>query len=265
MSRRCLYAALLFCALSVIGCDEGSVPADDWGEAHARLQTLGESNLDDPEEIAFALDRLKNGSAGERVVAAWALGAIRHAEAEPALRDALDDKDMNVRANAIGAMFALAPADWPEIVALGLADPELFVQQSTLSKMPDLTPAELIAPIGALLTGSGDEIVRAGAADALGKANGTDEAVRALGRGVTDESKEVRSHIAFALGKAENSNAVSLLSKLLDDESWEVRANACQALGHYRTPEAIEALGRALEDPNAQVRAIAQRSADRGS
>jgi HEAT repeat protein len=223
------------------------------------LQLLGESGSKDPEEIAFALDRLQNGSAGERVVAAWALGAIRYAEAEGALRGALDDKDMNVRANAIGALFALAPEDWPEIVARGLTDDEVFVQQSTLSKMPDLTPAELIGRIGALLVDSEDETVRAGAADALGKANGGDDAVRALGAGVSDASTEVRSHVAFALGKAENSTAIPLLSMLLGDADWKVRANACQALGHYRTPEALEAIAGALEDPNSQVRAVAQR------
>ena len=264
MSRRLLSAALFLCVLSASGCDSDSEPAAAaWGDGHARLQLLGESGSRDPDEIAFALDRLRDGSAGERVVAAWALGAIRHAEAEGALRGALDDKDMNVRANAIGALFALAPEDWPEIVARGLNDDEVFVQQSTLSKMPDLTPAALVPQIGALLANSEDEAVRVGAADALGKANGGDDAVRALGAGVLDTSAEVRSHVAFALGKAENSSAIEFLSTLLGDEDWKVRANACQALGHYRTPEAIEAIGRALEDPNSQVRAVAQRVSER--
>jgi hypothetical protein len=223
---------------------------------------LGEVGSDDPREIEFALDRLAGGSTGERALAAWALGAIRHAPAENALRAALDDRDKSVRANAIAALFALAPDDWAGIAERGLTDGEPFVQQATLSKMPDLTPAPLVDPIGALLAGSADESVRIGAADALGLAR-SDRAVQALRGGIEDASTDVRVHVAFALGRVEHPDAVAMLAALLDDESWEVRANACRALGKYDTPEALEAVRSVVKDPHAQVRAVALRIVER--
>ena len=263
MPHRTASVLLLAAALSVSGCGSSDESiAKEWSEHHGRLQKLGEIGSDDPQEIEFALDRLANGKTGERAIAAWALGVIRHAPADPALRKAFDDKDKSVRANAIAALFALAPVDWAEVAARGLTDRDPFVQQTTLSKMPNMTPAPLIELIGALLAESKDESVRIGAADALGLARG-DEAVRMLQRGVADRSKDVRVHVGFALGKAENSTAIPVLAVLLEDESWEVRANACQALGKYRTPEALEAVQTVVKDSNPQVRAVALRIVER--
>ena len=155
--------------------------------AYRALSDTMKGWIDDTAEddVPFALDRLEHGSASERVVAAWALGAIRHAGAEPKLREALDDKDANVRSNALGALLELGPADWVDLLARGLADKDPFVQQSTLSQMPDLTPRVLIEPISALLVESDDEPVRIGAADALGEARGAGVA-EALAHGAAD-------------------------------------------------------------------------------
>lgn len=234
----------------------GSGDQGEWTEVHQRLQTIGDHGVTAEDDVPFALDRLENGSASERVVAAWALGAIRHAGAEPKLRETLDDRDANVRSNVLGALLELGPADWVELLARGLADDDPFVQQSTLSRMPDPTPRALIEPISALLVESKDEPVRIGAADALGEARGGGVA-EALVQGADDESKDVRVHVAFALGKIEDGAAIPVLASLLEDESWEVRANAVQALGKYREPDALEAVRSVLDDPNESVRAVA--------
>ncbi len=234
----------------------GSGNQGEWTEAHQRLQTIGDRGSTAEDDVPFALDRLEHGSASERVVAAWALGAIRHAGAEPKLREALDDKDANVRSNALGALLELGPADWVDVLARGLADKDPFVQQSTLSQMSDPTPRALVEPISALLVGSEDESVRIGAADALGEARG-DGLAEALAQGAADAAKDVRVHVAFALGKIKNSAAIPVLASLLEDESWEVRANAVQALGKYREPDSLEAVRGMLDDPNGSVRAVA--------
>jgi len=259
-------AALGLC-LSIVfaaGCNSGgSDDPGEWSEAHERLQTIGDHGMTAGDDVPFALERLENGGSTERVLAAWALGEIRHAGAEPKLREALDDRNANVRANVVGALLKLKPADWVDVLARGLADKDPFVQQSTLSQMSDLTPRALVEPISGLLVDSGDEAVRIGSADALGEARG-DGVADALARGAGDEVKDVRVHVAFALGKIEDSAAIPVLASLLEDESWEVRANAVQALGKYREPAALEAVRGMLDDPNSSVRAVAGSIVDAG-
>jgi len=253
-------SVLGFCLALVLaaGCDSGgSEGPGEWTEVHERLQMIGDHGLTAEDDVPFALERLEKGSASERVLAAWALGEIAHAGAEPKLREALRDEDSNVRGNVIGALLKLEPVDWVDVLARGLADKDPFVQQATLSQMPDRTPSELVDPISELLVNSEDEPVRIGAADALGEARG-DGVTEALARGAVDAAKDVRVHVAFALGKIENSSAVPVLTKLLEDESWEVRANAVQALGKYRLPEALEAVRGMLDDPSGSVRAVAE-------
>ena len=241
------------------GCSGESGPPGqgEWSAVHERLKTIGDHGMTAADDVPFALDRLKNGSVSERVLAAWALGEIGHAGAEPQLREAFEDRDANVRSNALGALLELHPSDWVDLLARGLADRDSFVQQSTLSQMPDSTPDALIEPISALLVDAEDEPVRIGAADALGAARGNGVA-EALARGATATAKDVRVHVAFALGKIEDAAAIPVLVSLLEDDSWEVRANAVQALGKYGEPSAVEAVRGMLDDPNASVRAVAQ-------
>jgi HEAT repeat protein len=254
-SATCSFVLCL--SLVAAGCsgDPGSEDGE-WTANHARLQTIGDHGLTGEDDVPFALERLEHGSATERVLAAWALGEIEHAGAEPQLRAALDDPDANVRGNVVGALVKLKPADWVEVLARGLSDKDSFVQQSTLSQMPEPTPLALVEPISGLLIDSGDETVRIGAADALGSARG-DGVTDALALGVGDAARDVRVHVAFALGKIEDSAAIPVLVTLLADEQWEVRANAVQALGKYKDAKALEAVRGMLEDSSESVRAVA--------
>jgi len=264
-SRGSRLLALGMVGVLSVACGSGGSGAsgqEDWTEVHSRLQTIGEHGIHAEDDVRFALDRLENGRGSERVVAAWALGSIRHGGADPLLREALEDDDPNLRSNAIGALLALESSDWVDVLATGLSDGTAFVQQATLSLMPDTTPPALLEPIAALLVESEDESVRIGAADALGATRGEGVA-EALSRGAADPAKDVRVHVAFALGKIEHDAAVPVLTSLLEDESWEVRANAVQALGRYDEPAALEVVQEMLEDPNGSVRAVAQSIVDR--
>jgi HEAT repeat protein len=261
-SQRFLSSLLCLSLIALVGCSDRA-DSEEWSESHARLQTIGNRGHTGEDDVPFALDRLKNGSAGERVLAAWALGEIGHSAAEPNLREAFEDRNADVRGNALAALIKLQPADRVDLLARGLRDRDPFVQQTTLSQMPDVTPRALLDPIAALLVEAPDEAIRIGAADALGTARGEGVA-DALARGAADEAKDVRVHVAFALGKIEDSAAVPVLTSLLDDESWEVRANSVQSLGKYRDPEALEAIRRMVDDTNASVRAVALRLVEGG-
>ncbi len=254
-------ATLGLCLFAFPGCSD-KVDSEEWGANHARLQTIGNRGHTAEDDVPFALDRLENGSASERVLAAWALGEIRHSAAEPHLREAFEDRDANVRGNALVALLELKPGDWVDLLARGLQDKDTFVQQTTLSRMPDPTPPALLDPIAGLLVDAPDEAIRIGAADALGEARGEGVA-DALARGTEDDAKDVRVHVAFALGKIQDAAAVPVLTSLLDDESWEVRANAVQSLGKYREPAALEAIRGMVDDTNASVRAVAMRLVER--
>ena len=244
-------------SLAVVGCSGKPGSGDgEWTANHERLQTIADHGLAGEDDVPFALERLENGSVTERVLAAWALGEIEHAGAEPKLREALEDPDANVRSNVVGALIKLEPGDWVDILATGLSDRDSFVQQSTLSQLPEPTPLALVESISGLLNDSDDETVRIGAADALGAARG-DGVAEALARGATDLAKDVRVHVAFALGKIEDSAAIPVLVTLLTDEQWEVRANAVQALGKYEDPGALEAVRGMLEDSSESVRTVA--------
>ncbi len=251
-----VFVCLVF--LLSAACNSGGPAGQaEWTDVHKRLQRLGEHGLTAEDDVPFALEKLENGSTTERVVAAWALGRIRHAGAEPKLREALEDDDANVRSNALGALLQLETADSVELLARGLGDDDPFVQQSTLTQMPEPAPLALAGAVSDLLVGSADEAVRIAAADALGTARG-DGVAEALRRGAADEAKDVRVHVAFALGKIGDEAAVPVLISLLADESWEVRANALQALGKYGDDErALEAARGMLDDPNSSVRAVA--------
>lgn len=261
-SQRFLSSLLCLSLIAFVGCSD-EVDSEEWSENHARLQTIGNRGHTGEDDVPFVLDRLANGSAGERVLAAWALGEIGHSAAEPNLREAFEDRDANVRGNALAALIKLKPADWVELLARGLQDRDPFVQQTTLSQIPDLTPPALVDPIAGLLVEARDEAIRIAAADALGGTRGEGVA-EALARGATDDAKDVRVHVAFALGKIEDAAAVPVLTSLLEDDSWEVRANAVQSLGKYRVPEALEAIRGMVDDTNASVRAVAMRLVERG-
>jgi len=209
LCRSLILATSLLLVLAA-GCsgESGDPARGEWTAAHERLKTIGDHGMTASDDVPFALDRLKNGSTGERVLAAWALGEIGHAGAEPALREAFEDKDANVRSNALGALVS---EDEP--VRIGAAD--------ALGAARGDGVAEALAR-GATAAAKD---VRVHVAFALGKIEDA-AAIPVLASLLEDESWEVRANAVQALGKYGEPAAVEAVRGMLDDPNASVRAVA---------------------------------------
>ncbi len=94
--------------------------------------------------------------------------------------------------------------------------------------------------------------VRGNAAEALGKLENS-EAISALTVALKDNEKIVRYSAVEALGKIRDKQAGDVLIEALNDENWSVRASAAEALKLIEEPKAIAALKKALTDSHKDV------------
>ena len=104
-----------------------------------------------------------------------------------------------------------------------------------------------------ILAQNADPTVRAKAAAALGKLEGT-EADMALSMALMDQDPSVRIQAARALGRVEGDQATPALGGvLMGDSHPRVRREAARALGAIRSEEARWALQAAALDPDKSV------------
>jgi len=158
-----------------------------------------------------------------RWAAAKALGQIGDPQATPALIQALQDKDRDVRRAAAEALGQIG--DRQAIPAL-------------IEALKDE-----------------DEGVRRAAAEALEKI-GDPQATPALIQALQDKDRDVRRAAAKALGKIGDRQAVPALIEALKDEDEGVRRAAAEALEKIGPP-AVPALIQALRDEDRDVREAA--------
>lgn len=95
-----------------------------------------------------------------------------------------------------------------------------------------------------------------------GKKPASEAVLNLLGKALRDNSPEVRSSAATALGKLGGKRAANALIEALPEESNEgVRQNILFWLGGLKDPASVPALGKALaEDKDPNIRAQAARS-----
>jgi HEAT repeat protein len=180
------------------------------------------------------------------------LGRMHAAESIPALAEALEDRDADIR---IAALRGLGRTGLPE------AAEEILrrVSQGTLSVPTAPLQTALLGCCREnpnLLLGyirrSNDE-VRPTLARVLGEVAtpALDEELLLL---ASDPLPEVRASAARALGAAKPRLALTALSNLATDETWFVRLRAVVAMGEMRDPRSIPVLIGTLCDPNRHVR-----------
>jgi len=232
-------------------------------EADVLLQALGDQRANSEEDVRFMLDHLQDGSAGERISAAWALGRSGRGDVMPQLVEASrEDADDNVRINAIIAVGELGGEEVEDDLIEFLGDRNPDVRSAALRALASERYPGAVEAVGKLMLG--DETLRGTAVDALGNM-GNVEALRFLEQVAADPQEDVRSRTAHAMGKLGDRAAVPILSEMLADQRWTVRANAVQALGKLGDPSIRPALERMLKDPNTQVRATAEAALQRGT
>ena len=198
--------------------------------------------------IESLISDLKDKNPGVRWFAAAALGKLKDSRAIVPLIAALDDDDVDIRAEH--ALEEIGrPAVEPLITALNNKSSNVRAKAAmALSHIGDL---RAVKPLIAALHDE-DYGVRMEAAISLGVLKDA-QAVEPLIATLKDNHHLVRRRAALALGKLEDSRAVVPLIAALKDEDWFVRSSTAEALGKLRDPAAIEPLITALNDTNRSV------------
>ena len=170
----------------------------------------------------------------------------------PVLRDALQDPDGGVRAEAAFALGQLGEVELPA------ADTEPVAAALTRA-----AAADALAPAAS----DPDPAARRAAVEALGKVGGPDSEPFLLAA-ATDADAGVRAAAALALFRARylkrvpeySTAAVSRLSQLAADADPEVRWRAAYAFSRWPEPRAAAALAALQGDADARARLFAVRA-----
>jgi HEAT repeat protein len=112
---------------------------------------------------------------------------------------------------------------------------------------------EQAVPCFLLALKENDTVIRRTSANALGWVKFSEQSISYLLDAFINKDKEIRSQIAFILGKIaskgiKNAEAIKFLINALTDENWQVREKAAQALGKFGDKSSTEPLIKALED-----------------
>lgn len=175
------------------------------------------------EAIAPISQILGDKSLGRRYVAAWALGEIGEPAGIPALLQALNDDDSEVRKYATRALIKLnQSAVQPLITYLATAPPQGGA--GAIRALGDIADPRALTPLLAQVEGVN------------------------------------REEVFLALGKLKDPRAEGALLKGLVDPDWQVRMKAAMALGPVGSAAAVAPLQRTLEDDVHVVREWSARS-----
>ncbi len=254
----------------------GPVP---WREVGEAIRTIGrDANIYRWPQLPVpsVTDALKDGRAEVRRHAAWTIGLLEGLGhwAEPALVEALDDTDRDVRIEAalsLVKMFsgeararvvlietAMAPGDWNPLDVPRHDEPDVAL--STLTRALTLS-TRWGSPVGedvSGLLGVGYDPLRIWALGQIGRGGRKHEALAPrLVPMLEDANPSVRQEAATALGRIESGEkpVLEALSKALGDTNPKVRSAAAGALGVIGPLAAAYApdLVGVLDDPDMSV------------
>ena len=197
---------------------------------------------------------LRSGKVADRRTAAALLeqaardhsGSQALAPAVPALAEALDDEDLDVRVNVIWTIGFIGLDVTPALPAIGalVADEQLCGNAFAVFDMIGPAGAPAVPTLMEILK-TGDDDARANAAEALGLIGaGAGPAVLLLSNALGYPNARVRENAAFALGEIGAKAAkltVPELVEALDDYEGDVVEAAVAALGRIG-PAAASAL-----------------------
>jgi HEAT repeat protein len=194
----------------------------------------------------------RNRRGFRRQSALVSLGRMRAPEAIPALAEALEDPDADIR---VAALRGLGRTGLPEAaeeilkyIAHGALRGPAAPLQNALLNCCRACPNLVLSYIR-----RADDAVRPLLARVLGEI-ATPELDEELLLLASDPLPEVRASAARALGAAKPALALTALQTLATDEAWFVRLRAVVAMGELNDPRSIPVLIGTLCDPNRHVR-----------
>lgn len=176
------------------------------------------------------------------------------------IRALLTDGDRDVRATALHALADRGVPDAAPLAAAALDDPDGFVRATAARILGEVGDASHVESLARHLRSDSDPIARQRAAESLTQLGG-EVAIAALIEGLSDPMERVRLAAVQGLREYDTRRALEQLSALLlEDDSWEVRSQAAAALGESGLPEALAVLEGAVDDPHEFVRAAVARA-----
>ena len=248
----------------------GRVPAETWRFKPLDCEIVETIVLDrlevsSPEETVKLTEFLRRGGLLDmriweaRHLRGWrrqgalvSLGRMHAAESIPALAEALEDGDADIRIAALRGLGRTGLSEAAEEILRRVAQGTLHVPtaplQNALLGCCRANPNLLLSYIR-----RADDQVRPTLARVLGEVAtpALDEELLLL---ASDPLSEVRASAARALGAAKPRLALTALSNLATDETWFVRLRAVVAMGELNDPRSIPVLIGTLCDPNRHVR-----------
>lgn len=243
--------------------------------AQAALPRLGTAWAGAPaarEIIPRLLELLQRGFAGQRVSAAWALGAIGDARAAEALVQALGDEKDRVRTAAAEALGKIRDPrtmkDLTEALFARLADPRGKGFLDAAQGLARLKERRAIEPlVAALSVHAGTPLVKpiVEALDTIDPAWALgaipDSVIDGLIAGLAAASDESLQALRALVGRIGRRTVPNLL-RALEGPDARTRRETALALGSVKDTSALGPLLRALGDPDDGVRAATRGALD---
>jgi HEAT repeat protein len=193
------------------------------GEPREHIATY----FEDGGHVAHEVKALRGRRSWKRAAAAAVLGDMASPTAVPALLDALDDPERDVRASAARSLALLRATEAVEPLVEALAAGRL---QRAVGGWALMQMGEAAVPQLRALLDSEDADVRAVAAELLGLTGSAADSKVLIER-LRDPRAEVRAKSAHALGRLGAADAATALRDVLGDRIFFVRAAAARALG----------------------------------
>lgn len=186
------------------------------------------------------LAELQGSDTEKRREAAIRLGTLGDTSVRPALMQALRDRDIRVRYNAVHALGELGIGEAVDAVAVvALGDGHAGVRAAATQALGKARQPRIVAILAEALRDT-EWSVRGSAATALGML-GDPEAIHPLSLALRDISADVRFHAASALGVIGHREAIPALVQALDDEVLTVQTACADALEKINTAESLAA------------------------
>ncbi|MGG6238774.1 HEAT repeat domain-containing protein [Nodosilinea sp. AN01ver1] len=197
--------------------------------------------------------QLKSEDSKDRMLALASLRNVPAAQAAPLIRQALDDKNLQIRSMAVFAL-GIKPDEeaFDILVNLLTTDPDYGIRADAAGALGYLEDQRAFGPLVRAFYEDSDWLVRFSAAVSLGNLKDPrahDVLMEAL---QSDETVMQQAAIA-AVGEIGDLEAVDEILKFAQSEDWLVRQRLAEALGHLPTPKTEPALRFLEKDSQYQV------------
>jgi HEAT repeat protein len=202
--------------------------------------------------------QLKSPDSKDRMVALASLRHVPAADAAPLIKQAINDKNLQIRSMAVFGLGLKPDADSFDIlIKLLKSDPDYGIRADAAGALGYLEDPRAFETLVRAFYEDTDWLVRFSAAVSLGNLKDPrahDVLVQAL------QSKEVVMQQAAiaAIGEIGDVEAVDEILTFAQSEDWLVRQRLAEALGHLPHPKSEPALRYLEKDAHYQVAAAAR-------